>query len=38
MVVELAVIFPVIFVVLVKLTVFKNEVLAVEFVIPLLRK
>ena len=38
MVVELAVIFPVIFVVLVKLTVFKNEVFAVEFVIPLLRK
>lgn len=38
MVVELAVIFPVIFVVLVKLTVFKNDVYAVEFVIPLLRK
>ena len=38
MVVELAVIFPVIFVVLVKLTVFKNEVLAVEFVIPLFLK
>ena len=38
MVVELAVIFPVIFVVLVKLTVFKNEVFAVEFVIPLFLK
>lgn len=37
-VVELAVIFPVIFVVLVKLTVFKNEVFAVEFVIPLFLK
>ena len=38
MVVKLAIIFPVIFVVLVKLTVFKKEVFAVEFVIPLLRK
>ena len=38
MVVELAIILPVIVVVSVKLTVFKNDVYAVEFVIPLFLK